>query len=270
MKSVKLSNGVAIPAIGMGMWKNIIPSSVNRTVKASIEAGYTHFDSAQVYRNEEMLARALEKNKFDRKNLFITTKIANANQAEGRFRNSLDDSLRKLRTEYVDLLLLHFPVSRTRSQAWKMMEESYSQGKAKSIGVSNYTIKHLEQLLSECSVKPMVNQVELHVYLQQPELLEFCKKHDILVEAYSPLAHGHGLKNPVLEDIAKKHNKTPAQIMIRWCLEVGTLPLPKSTHPDRINQNIDVFDFKLDNDDMDKIKGLESGLRTCWDPTDIE
>jgi len=147
------------------------------------------------------------------------------------------------------------------------MEKIHAEGKAKSIGVSNYTIKHLQQLLKDCKIKPAVNQVELHVFLQQPELVEYCNKQGVVVEAYSPLAHGQGIDNPVLAEIAKKHGKTSAQVMLRWCLEIGTIPLPKSVTPERIKQNIEIFDFKLDQEDMTKIKSLEKGLRTCWDPT---
>jgi len=149
------------------------------------------------------------------------------------------------------------------------MEEIYEAGHAKAIGVSNYTITHLTELLAECTVPPAVNQVELHVFLQQPELVKYCQDHNIVVEAYSPLAHGEGLDNPVLAEIAKKHTKTPAQIMIRWCLQIGTVPLPKSETPERIRQNLEVFDFELDTDDLAKIKTLESNLRTAWDPTHV-
>ncbi len=268
MKYLELRNGVDIPAVGFGLWKNVIPGVVNKSVKSAIGAGYRHFDTAQIYMNERFFMNALQKSGVERKDVFITTKIWNGNQPDGKFQKSLDKSLNKLDTDYVDLLLLHFPVTKTRQKAWRFMEQAYKDGKAKSIGVSNYTIKHLEELLGECSVKPMVNQVELHVFLQQPELLAYCKKNDIVVEAYSPLAHGNGLDDPVLIEIAKKHGKTTAQIMIRWCIEVGAVPLPKSTHEERIKQNIDVFDFKLDASDMKKLKSLDKNLRTCWDPTD--
>lgn len=150
------------------------------------------------------------------------------------------------------------------------MEEVYKSGKAKAIGVSNYTIKHLQQLLNECEVKPAVNQVELHVFLQQPELLEFCKKHDIVVEAYSPLAHGYGIDNSTLAKIAKKHSKSNAQVMLRWCIQKGVVILPKTTHEARLKENMAVFDFELDKDDMKELKKLDKNFRTCWDPTNVQ
>jgi diketogulonate reductase-like aldo/keto reductase len=182
---------------------------------------------------------------------------------------AFEASLKNLQMDYVDLLLLHFPVTELRRPAWQRMEEIAAAGKAKSIGVSNYTVKHLEELLRECSVKPAVNQVELHVYLQQPELLEFCAAHDIIVEAYSPLAHGHDIHNPVLEGVAKKHGKTSAQVMLRWCLEKGTVPLPKSVHEERIKENSNVFDFSLDAADMASLAKLDKNYRTAWDPTHV-
>jgi diketogulonate reductase-like aldo/keto reductase len=266
---LELSSGKKIPQVGLGLWRNILPSHVDRAVAAAIEAGYTHFDSAQIYRNEKFLASALNKAGAKREKVFITTKIWNGNQAEGRFEKSLKKSLQKLDTEYVDLLLLHFPVTETRRGAWRRMEQAYRDGKAQSIGVSNYTIRHLEELLAECEVKPMVNQVELHVFLQQPELVEFCKKHGIVIEAYSPLAHGYGLDNPVSQSVADKHGKSTAQVMLRWCVQMNTVILPKSTHAERIVENINVFDFKLDKDDMELLKKLDENKRTCWDPTHI-
>jgi diketogulonate reductase-like aldo/keto reductase len=264
---IELASGKTLPVIGLGLWKNIIPSHVDRAVESALEAGYTHFDSAQIYKNESSLKKALINHGAKREKVFITTKIWNGNQGEDKFEKSLEKSLSKIGGGYVDLLLLHFPVTETRRGAWRRMEQAYKDGKAKSIGVSNYTISHLEELLKECEIKPMVNQVELHVFLQQPELLAYCEKNKIIVEAYSPLAHGYGLDNPTLKIIANKHNKTTAQIMLRWCLQMNTVILPKSTHKDRIQENINVFDFKLDADDIEKIRKLDENKRTCWDPT---
>ena len=266
---MKLNNKINIPQIGLGLWKVKSESELQTAVSAALDSGYTHFDSAQIYGNEKMLGKALKIAGTKRSELFITTKIWNDNQWEDDLADSLEQSLEFLQTDYVNLLLIHFPVTQTRSMAWKGLELAYKQGKASTIGVSNYTVKHLEELLKECTIKPMVNQVELHVFLQQPELVEFCKKHGILIEAYSPLAHGYGFDDPVLISVAEKHSKTVQQIMLRWCIEIGVVPLPKSTNPDRIKQNAEIFDFKLDTDDIKQIKGLDKNHRTCWDPTNI-
>lgn len=264
---LRLSSGTYIPQLALGLWKVIIPSTVKRLVKDALDAGYRHFDSAQVYGNERFLGQAIAESDVSREDVFITTKISTFNMSPGRLMSSFDRSLKRLKTDYVDLLLLHFPVSKNRRDDWPLMEEIYKNCRAKAIGVSNYTVGHLEELLKTCKVKPAVNQVELHVFLQQPELLAYCKKQGILVEAYSPLAHGEGMDDPVLAQIAAKHAKTPAQIMIRWCIEVGTVPLPKTTHFERLSQNLKVFDFKLDAKDMEAIKKLDRDYRTCWDPT---
>ncbi len=263
-----MGDGREIFQIGLGLWKMYLGVVCRRAVRYGLEAGYRHFDTAQVYLNEQHLGAAIDDSDVPREEVFITTKVWNGNQGADKMLPGFEKSLKKLRTDYVDLLLLHYPVKETRAEAWGRMEEIYKSGRAKSIGVSNYTINHLEELLTQCKVKPAVNQVELHVYLQQPELIKFCKKNDILIEAYSPMAHGHGMDEPVLQKIAQKHSKTVAQIMIRWCIERGAVPLPKSTHKERIQENMDVFDFSLDPEDMADIAMLDSGMRTCWDPTD--
>lgn len=267
---IKMNTGATIPAIGLGLWQNKDPKEVDIAVRAALETGYRHFDSAQVYGNEELLAEALEKAGAKRQDVFITTKIGVVNFTPMLTRRSFDKSLERLKTDYVDLLLLHFPVTLLRQRAWRDLEEIHGAGKAKAIGVSNYTIRHLEELLASCKVKPAVNQVELHVYLQQPDLLKFCADNDILVEAYSPLAHGYGLDNEALAAVAEKHGKTPAQVMIRWCLDKGTIPLPKSVNAERVKSNIAVFDFKLDEADMAALAALDANHRTCWDPTNVK
>lgn len=267
--TVKLNTGREIPQVGLGLWLNKDEQQCKESVAAALKVGYRHFDTAQIYKNEQFLGAALAESSVNRSELFITTKIWNDNFWWDDLLLSLDESLEKLRTDYVDLLLLHFPVTETRGPAWRRMEEACNAGKAKAIGVSNYTVKHLEELLRECSVKPAVNQVELHVFLQQPELIEYCQSNGIVVEAYSPLAHGHGLDDESLLAIAKKHGKTTAQIMLHWCIEQGLVVLPKSTHEKRIKENIELFDFKLDNEDLDRIKKLNKNFRTCWDPTNV-
>lgn len=269
MKKIKLNNGTEIPELGLGLWRMRNKGECIQAVKDALELGYRHFDTAQIYGNEAFLGEALKQSKVPRKEIFITTKIYNDNMWWEDIDGSFDESLKNLQTDYVDLLLLHFPVTELRRPAWQKMQNYAREGRARAIGVSNYTIGHLEELLRECSIKPAVNQVELHVYLQQPELVKYCKDNDILVEAYSPLAHGEEINNPVLEKIGKKYGKSPAQVMIRWCVEQGTVPLPKSTHKDRIKENMDVFDFKFDAEDKKALAGLERNFRTCWDPTNV-
>jgi diketogulonate reductase-like aldo/keto reductase len=267
MKNIILNNGVTMPQIGLGLWQVKDSKELELAVKAALDAGYRHFDTAQVYENEELLGSALWKLGVRRKDVFIASKLQVENMMLRYIEPTFQKTLDNLQTEYVDLFLMHFPATEKRHSAWRIgMQEIYRSGRAKAIGVSNYTIRHLEEL-KEWGVMPAVNQVELHVYLQQPELLEYCREHGIVVEAYSPLAHGYGMGNEVLKVIAEKHGKSTAQIMIRWCIEVGTVPLPKSVNPERIKENIDVFDFSLDQEDMQKIASLDQNLRTCWDPT---
>ena len=267
MESIAIAKDVQMPKLGLGLWKNRDKAECITSVQAAVEAGYRHFDTAQVYGNESYLGEALQSCGVPRGELFITTKIAVQNFGSKRVHRSFDDSLQNLRTDYVDLLLLHFPVSLLRKQSWVALEQIQASGKARSIGVSNFTVRHLKELLAGCSIRPAVNQVELHVYLQQPELLAYCREQGIVVEAYSPLAHGRGLDNAVLRTIGRKYGKSTAQIMIRWCLEQGTVPLPKTVNPKRIAENIDVFDFALDDDDLSQLGALNKNMRTCWDPT---
>jgi diketogulonate reductase-like aldo/keto reductase len=267
--NIRLNTGQEIPQIGLGTWLIKKEKDCIEAVNYALDIGYRHFDTAQIYENEQFIGKALKNAKVPRKDIFLTTKIWGDNFWWDDLIPSFDESLEKLQTDHVDLLLLHFPQTETRGPAWRRMEELYNSGRAKAVGVSNYNIRHLKELFSQSDLKPAVNQVEIHVYLQQPELIEFCKKHGIVVEAYSPLAHGYGLDNPVLAEIANKHGKSNAQIMIRWCIEQGLVVLPKSSHPKRIKDNIDVFDFKLDKDDLAKIKELDKNFRTCWDPTNI-
>jgi diketogulonate reductase-like aldo/keto reductase len=271
--SLKMNTGAQMPQIGFGLWRNGDKDECVNSVLYALEAGYRHFDDAQVYENEEYLGEAIKKSGYDRSKLFITTKIAsnthNNMQGKENLLSSFEESLQKLQMDYVDLLLLHFPRPETRREAWPIMEEIYTSGKAKSIGVSNYTVHHLEELLKDCKVKPAVNQVELSVVLQQPELVDYCKANDIIVQAYTPLAEGHFFDDQTLKSIAEKHGKSVPQIMLRWCIDSGVVALTKSTHEDRIKQNIDIFDFKLDAEDIAKLKKLDQNHRTNWDPTDI-
>lgn len=267
--NIELSNKVQIPQLGFGTWLIKEEAECKNAVKIALEVGYRHFDTAQIYENEQFVGEALAEGTIKRNELFITTKIWNENMFWDDIEPSFEESLKKVKTDYVDLLLLHFPVTELRRPAWRRMEDIYKSGKAKAIGVSNYTIQHLKELLKECDEKPVVNQVELHVFLQQPELVKFCRENEIALEAYSPLAHGYDMTNETLVAISKKHNRSVAQIMIRWCLEKGFITFPKSTLPDHIKENFEVLGFKLDKEDLGQIEGLDKDLRTCWDPTHI-
>ena len=267
---IKLSDGNEIPQIGLGFWKVKDEAEFNQSFEAGIAAGYRHFDSAQAYDNEQFLGAAWKKSGLKREDLWITTKIAVQHFGHKHAHKAFEESLTKLQTDYVDLILLHFPVSVLRKKSWQALEEIKAAGKAKSIGVSNYTIRHLQEMEKYAQEMPAINQVELHVFLQQPELIEYCHQHNIEIEAYSPLAHARaGADEPVLQELATKHGKTYAQIMLRWCIQQDLIILPKSVTPSRIQENISIFDFELDAEDMRKLAALDRDLRTCWDPTHV-
>jgi 2,5-diketo-D-gluconate reductase A len=267
--SVQLSDGQGIPQVGLGLWKVTDTQGFHVMFDAAVEAGYTHFDTAQAYGNEAMPGDAIKRTGLDRSQLFITTKIGVQNFGAYRTRHTFDASLKRLQTDYVDLLLLHFPVPLLRKRSWHVLEEIQKSGRAKHIGVSNFTIAHLEQMKQYSQTMPAVNQVELHVFLQQPELLDYCRQHTIVVEAYSPLAHSRSMDNRAVSQIATKHGKSYAQIMLAWCVSQGLVVLPKSVNPVRVAENIDIFDFRLDADDLTLLAAQNSNLRTCWNPTRI-
>jgi len=266
---IELNDKNSIPQIGLGLWQVKDAEQFAAGFQAAIKAGYRHFDSAQVYKNEQMLGEQWQASGIKREDLFLTTKIWIENFGHKHAIKSFDESLEKLRTDYVDLLLLHFPVTILRKKAWQALEEIQAAGGAKSIGVSNYTIRHLEEMRNYAKVTPAVNQVELHVFLQQPELVKYCREHNIVIEAYSPLAHAKAMDNDVIAAIAKKHDKTYAQVMLRWCVQNDFVVLPKSVTPSRIEENIDIFDFQLDDEDMEAIAAQDQNMRTAWSPVHV-
>lgn len=267
--NIKLADGNKIPQVGLGFWKVKDENEFNTSFEAGIQAGYRHFDSAQAYDNEQFLGAAWHKSGLKREDIWITTKIAVQHFGYHHALKTFDESLERLQTDYVDLILLHFPVSVLRKKSWTALEEIKAAGKAKSIGVSNYTIKHLEEMKNYAKEMPAINQVELHVFLQQPELIDYCREHNIAIEAYSPLAHAREMDEPVIRELAEKYGKSYAQIMLRWCIQKDLIVLPKSVTPSRVQENIDIFDFELSDEDMQKLAKLNRNLRTCWDPTHI-
>jgi diketogulonate reductase-like aldo/keto reductase len=233
-------------------------------VRAALEAGYCHIDTASFYGNEESVGTAIRASGVPRDQVYVTTKLWNSDH--GNPERALDDSLRKLKMDYVDLYLIHYPV-RERVKSWHALEKFQSQGKARSIGVSNFTIRHLEQLAKESQVIPAVNQVEFHPYLYQKELLDYCHNQGIVIEAYSPLTHGERLNDAKLLKLAKTYGKSPAQILIRWALQHQMVVLPKSADRKRIAENAAVYDFEITAQDMQSLNEFNEDLRTCWDPT---
>ena len=265
---LRLNDGNLIPQLGLGVWQ-IGPAKTSDAVLAALEANYRHIDTASAYGNEESVGAAIRTSGIPRERIFVTTKLWNSDHANPE--RALDTSLRKLAMDYVDLYLIHFPV-RQRRQSWRALEALQAKGKTRSIGVSNFTIAHLTELLAESETVPAVNQVEFHPYLYQQELLAFCQAKGIVIEAYSPLTHGERLKDPKLVAVARKYSsskhKSTAQILIRWALQHGLVVIPKSSNRRRIVENADVFEFEISEDDMRLLDSCNENLRTCWDPSD--
>jgi diketogulonate reductase-like aldo/keto reductase len=266
--SATLNNGVKMPWLGLGVWQAGRGKETYDAVRAALEVGYRHVDTAKIYGNEADVGRAVRESGVPRGDVFVTTKLWNADHGYDRTLRACDASLAALGLEQLDLYLVHWPESR-RKESWKAMQKLLRDGKCRAIGVSNYTVAHLEELLADTEVVPAVNQVEMHPFLYQRELILFCEKHRIQVEAYSPLARGQRMNDKVLAAVAKRLARTPAQVLIRWALEHRLVVIPKSAHRERIAENAQVFDFAISNDDMAKLDALDENLRTCWDPTDV-
>lgn len=275
---VTLNNGIPMPIIGLGTYKAQEGDEVVQEVLWALDAGYRLIDTAKIYKNEIGIGKAIKESKIPREEIFITTKLWNPDQGYESTLKAIDESLTKLGISYVDLYLVHWPTASAdtavsddrRKETWRAMEEIYKSGKAKSIGVSNYTITHLEEMKTYATIFPTVNQVEFHPYLFQKELLDYCTENHIVLEAYRPLTNGRMIDNEVIGDIAVKYNKTNAQILIRWSLQHGCVAIPKSVHKERIEENIDIFNFELTFDDMNRIDSLNINLRLSPDPTNLK
>ncbi len=264
---VELNNGIKIQLLGLGTYQTKIGKETEQAVLAALEIGYRHIDTAAYYRNEKDVGNAVKKSELLREEIFITTKLRNEDHSNPA--KALETSLKNLGMDYVDLYLIHWPVEKLRKETWKQMVKLYDAGKCKAIGVSNYTISHLRELISETNTLPVVNQVEFSPYLYQKELLDYCVEEDVQVEAYSPLTRGEKLSDPKLVEIAKKYGKTTAQILIRWSLQHDLVVLPKSKTSERIKENADVFNFEISPEDMEKMNNFNENFRTCWDPTSV-
>jgi diketogulonate reductase-like aldo/keto reductase len=265
--TITLDNGVEIPQLGLGVWQ-IEDEIVSDVVTAAFEAGYRHVDTAAIYGNEAGVGRAIAASDLPRDELFITTKLWNSEQGYDTTLKAFDASLARLGLEYVDLYLIHWQSLKKDKyvDTWKAFEQLYADKRVRAIGVSNFHEPALRRLFEETTIQPAVNQIELHPALPQDELRAFNAENDIVTQAWSPLAQGELLNQPALQALADKHGKTPAQVVIRWHLQLGNVVIPKSKTPSRIRENIDVFDFQLDNDDMAAIADLETGVRTGLNP----
>lgn len=261
-----LNNNIAMPWFGLGVFKAKEGSQVEKAVRWALEAGYRSLDTAAVYRNEAGVGNAIRNSDISRDEIFVTTKVWNQDQRSGRIEEAFTTSLDLLGLDYVDLYLIHWPVKGHFKNTWRVLEAVHASGRAKAIGVSNFMIHHLQDLLQSANIVPAVNQIEFHPYLQQPDLVAFCQKQNIQLEAWSPLMKGRVTKVPELKKLGKKYGKNPVQITLRWLLQREIIVIPKSVKKRRIQNNAEVFDFLLEETDMAVIDGLDRNLRVGPDP----
>ncbi|MFD5751972.1 aldo/keto reductase [Streptomyces sp. NPDC127033] len=269
--TLTLNNGIEMPQLGFGVWQ-VPDSEAQQTVATALEAGYRSIDTAAVYGNEEGTGKALAASGIAREELFVTTKLQNSDQGYDSTLRAFDVSLGKLGLDHVDLYLIHWPTPAADKyvDTYKAFEKILADGRARSIGVSNFLPEHLERLLGETSVVPVLNQIELHPQLQQAESRAFHAERSIATEAWSPLGQGKGLLEvPTVVAVARKHGRTPAQVVLRWHLQLGNVVIPKSVTPSRIRENIDVFGFELDADDLAAFAALDEGKRLGSHPADV-
>jgi 2,5-diketo-D-gluconate reductase A len=270
--TVRLNNGVEIPQLGFGVFQ-VPPDEVVDPVRTAIESGYRMIDTAAAYQNEEGVGKAIADSGVARDELFVTTKLWNADQGYDEALRAFDASLGKLGLDYVDLYLIHWPLPKRDKyiDTWKAFEKLYADGRARAIGVSNFTERHLNRLFDETGVVPAINQIELHPRLPQADMRAFHGQHGIVTEAWSPIGQGKGLlEDPTLASVADAVGKSPAQVVLRWHMQLGNVTIPKSVTPDRIQQNIEVFDFELSDADMGSISALGTGERVGPDPEEFD
>ncbi|MFG6149609.1 aldo/keto reductase [Halobacillus sp. B23F22_1] len=267
--TLELSNGVKIPQLGLGVYKVERGEEVYQTVHSALNVGYRHIDTASFYGNEEGVGKAIKDSGISREELFVTTKVWNDEQGYEETIEAFERSLKRLQLDYVDAYLIHWPVPDQFKQTWKALEKLYYDGKVRSIGVSNFLQHHLDDLLLEAEIVPMINQVEFHPQLYLKELLHYCQKRGIQLEAWSPLARAKYLDHPLLLQLGEKYGKSPAQIILRWDLQHEIVTIPKSTHQERQIENANVFDFSLTEREMEEINSLHCDRRVGSHPDQI-
>jgi diketogulonate reductase-like aldo/keto reductase len=277
LSNYKLSNGVMIPSLGFGTWQTPSGKVAIDSVKEALEAGYRHIDTAQMYENEESVGTGIKESNIPREEIFITSKLRNTTRGYEETIKAVNESLEKLQTDYADLFLIHWPnpiSSRERwkeanAESWRAFEDLYKEGKLRSIGVSNFMPHHLDALAETAAITPMVNQIRLCPGDEPLETIQYCNDNHILLEAYSPLGTGRIFHIPELKELSTRYNKTIAQISLRWSLQKGYLPLPKSVTSNRIKENIEVYDFEISEKDMELLSGLESPFEKPVRPDEI-
>lgn len=266
ISKVKLSNGVEMPWLGLGVHRAKAGEEVEAAIKYALQAGYRSIDTATFYQNEQSIGKAIMESGIPREEVFLTTKVWNSDQGYQSTIKAFESSLEKLQTSYLDLYLIHWPQSELTFETWKAMEELYEKGRIRAIGVCNFLVPHLKQLMKNSRIRPMVNQFEFHPELVQPELLQFCKDNQIQPEAWRPIMKGRVNELPLLQELSGKYQKSPVQIVLRWDIQKGVVTIPKSVTPERIRHNAYIFDFELSPEDMDRIDSLDKHARMGEDP----
>ncbi len=266
-ETVTLATGATLPRVGLGVWQARVGEAKTAVIEA-IRQGYRHVDTACIYQNEGDVGAAIRDCGVPRDQIFVTTKLWNDDQGYDRALRAADASLQRLGLAYVDLYLIHWPVPKRRLESWRALEQLHADGRARAIGVSNFLVPHLEELVAASTIKPHVNQIELHPFLQRRDTVALCKQHGIALEAYSPLTRGEKLGDPTVVAVAREVGRSPAQVLLRWGIQHDLVVLPKSVHAARIAENAALFDFALDAAQMARLDALEANLATGWDPGD--
>ena len=273
MEKIKLNNGIEIPMLGLGTYKiGITEEDVYKSVRTALDNGYRHIDTATLYVNEKPVGKAIRESGIPREEIFVTTKLWGSDILKNRIQHAFEGSLQNMKLDYIDLYLVHWPVKGMVGSTWKEMEKIFESGKAKAVGLSNHLIHHMEEVLKDAAVIPAVNQMELHPYLTQKDVIDYCQSHNIVPEAWSPLGSS---KVPLLEDevliwIAGKYGKSPAQVVLRWNIQKGVVAIPKSSSKERQAENLNIFDFELTQQEIKQSDDLDKNHRTGAHPDNIE
>jgi diketogulonate reductase-like aldo/keto reductase len=262
---IKLNNGIEIPYLGLGTYNITRKKEVDRAMHSALDAGYRLIDTAAAYYNEEEIGEAIKSSQIPREEIFITTKLDNPDHGFKAAKKAFDKSLKKLNSDYIDLYLIHWPMKK-RNESWKAMEELLQSDKCRAIGVSNFMVRHLQEMEGNSIVVPAVNQIEFNPFVFDNKVLEYCQNQNIAVEAYTPITRGDRFKHPVIKDLSAKYERTPAQIMLRWTLQHNVIVIPKSSNPERIKENADIFDFEISDEDFEELNLLNESLRFSPDP----